>query len=128
MRRASPFYETEPQDVADQPWFVNFVIEAETGQTPGQLLATIHEVERALGRVREGAPPRGPRVVDIDILLYEGVAQGETAELVIPHPRMWTRRFVLEPLARLSPAPALLGGVDLASALDRTKEQKIREI
>ncbi len=98
--RASSVYETEPQDVRDQPWFLNVVVEGETELLPKQLLARLQKLELELGRRR--TLPKGPRTVDIDILLY-GSAVVETAELTIPHPRMSERRFVLEPLAELAP-------------------------
>lgn len=98
----SSIYETEPQDVANQPWFLNMVVECESRFFPHQLLAVTQRVEREMGRVRTGAPPRGPRVIDIDILLF-GNAALETPELMIPHPRMFDRRFVLEPLLEIAP-------------------------
>ena len=98
--RRSPVYDTEPQDVVDQGWFLNAVIEAETMLFPMQLLERTQRIEREMGR------PRGkigsPRVIDIDILLY-GRFVIHTPQLEIPHPRMTGRRFVLEPLAALTP-------------------------
>jgi 2-amino-4-hydroxy-6-hydroxymethyldihydropteridine diphosphokinase len=99
--RVSSTYETEPVDYTDQRWFLNLVVEAETDLFPMQLLARIVKVERALGRVR--TVPKGPRTLDIDILLY-GRAVVRSARLEIPHPRMGERRFVLAPLAELAPA------------------------
>ncbi len=98
--RISPSYETEPVEYTPQPWFINLVAEAETELFPRQLLLRIARVERALGRVR--TVPKGPRTIDIDILLY-GRAIVHTAQLEIPHPRMAERRFVLAPLADLAP-------------------------
>jgi 2-amino-4-hydroxy-6-hydroxymethyldihydropteridine diphosphokinase len=98
--RISPVYETEPVDYTDQRCFLNLVLEAETGLFPMQLLSRIGRIERALGRVRTVA--KGPRTIDIDILLYgQAVVRGSTLE--IPHPRMAQRRFVLAPLADLAP-------------------------
>ncbi|HYL35340.1 MAG TPA: 2-amino-4-hydroxy-6-hydroxymethyldihydropteridine diphosphokinase [Bryobacteraceae bacterium] len=97
--RRSPVFETEPQDVCDQPWFLNIVIEAETELFPLQLLARIQKIERDLGRQRLKAG--GPRSIDIDILLY-GNFIIHTSQLEVPHPRMSQRRFVLEPLAELA--------------------------
>jgi 2-amino-4-hydroxy-6-hydroxymethyldihydropteridine diphosphokinase len=98
--RVSPTYETEPVDYTAQPHFLNLVVEAETTLFPMQLLARTGRIERALGRVR--TVPKGPRTIDIDILLY---AQSvvHTAKLEIPHPRIAERRFVLAPLADLNP-------------------------
>lgn len=98
--RQSSIYETEPQDVRGQPWFLNLVVEAETEVTPTQLLLRIGEIESQLGRRR--IIPKGPRTIDIDILFYDD-AVVETPELEIPHPRLADRRFVLEPLAELAP-------------------------
>lgn len=98
--RRSHIYETEPRDVRDQPWFLNLVVEAETDFFPKQLLARLQQIEHQLGRKR--IQPKGPRTIDIDILLY-GDSVIETDELVVPHPRLPERRFVLEPLAELAP-------------------------
>jgi len=98
--RKSSVYETEPQDLPDQPWFLNLVLEVETRLSPIQLLTTIQAIEESMGRKRD--VPKGPRSIDIDILLY-GVAIVDTEDLQIPHPRLAQRRFVLEPLAELAP-------------------------
>jgi len=100
LRASSPVYETEPVDSTAQRWFFNQVTEAETDLFPLQLLARLQHIERALGRVRTVA--KGPRTIDIDILLY-GQAVVRRPELEIPHPRMAERRFVLAPLADLAP-------------------------
>jgi len=99
--RTSPIYETEPVDYTDQRWFLNLVVEAETSLFPLQLLARAQKVERGLGRVR--TVPKGPRTIDIDILLY-GAAVMRGDKLEVPHPRMAERRFVLVPLHDLAPA------------------------
>jgi 2-amino-4-hydroxy-6-hydroxymethyldihydropteridine diphosphokinase len=96
----SAIYETEPQDVTQQPWFLNRVVGCETRYFPLQLLNIVQKIERELGRVRSFR--RGPRVIDIDILLFGGIVM-ETAQLAIPHPRMFERRFVLEPLLEIAP-------------------------
>lgn len=98
--RASSIYETEPRDVRDQPWFLNQVIEAQTRLLPRQLLAHVRKIERRTGR--RPTFVKGPRVIDIDILLYDGSVL-KTSDLQIPHPRMAERRFVLQPLAELAP-------------------------
>ncbi len=102
VQRQSSIYETEPQDVVNQPWFLNLVAECETQLFPLQLLKVLQRIEREVGRVREGAVRRGPRVIDIDILLF-GQAVIHTPQLVIPHPRLTERRFVLEPLLEIAP-------------------------
>ena len=98
--RVSALYRTEPVDYRAQAWFVNCVAEASTSLMPRQLLRACQGVERALGR-RPGVP-KGPRPIDIDILLYEN-AVVRSAALTIPHPRMAERRFVLIPLRELAP-------------------------
>ena len=101
IQRASSFYKTEPVDFAPQAWFLNCAVEALTPLMPMQLLKAVKSVERALGR-RPGVP-KGPRAIDIDILLYENVVV-RTEALTIPHERMNDRRFVLVPLWELAPA------------------------
>jgi 2-amino-4-hydroxy-6-hydroxymethyldihydropteridine diphosphokinase len=98
--RASSIYETAPRDVENQPWFLNQVLECETDLFPRQLLARLQNIERAMGRKRRVA--KGPREIDLDILLY-GSAVVKAPELEVPHPRLAERRFVLEPLAELAP-------------------------
>lgn len=98
--RESSLYETEPVEFREQPWFLNSVIEAETELEPQELMEAALETERSLGRERRVR--KGPRVVDIDLLLY-GDRVIHTRELDIPHPRMAERRFVLVPLAEIAP-------------------------
>ncbi len=98
--RASSVYESEPVEHLYQPWFLNLVLEAETNLFPKLLLARVQRIEKQLGRKR--IVPKGPRTIDIDILFYAESVM-ETPELVIPHPRLAERRFVLEPLAELAP-------------------------
>jgi 2-amino-4-hydroxy-6-hydroxymethyldihydropteridine diphosphokinase len=98
--RVSPVYETEPMDVPGQHWFLNQVAEAETDLFPLQLLHRTARVEAQLGRRR--LAPKGPRTIDIDILLF-GNSVVTTPSLEIPHPRFRSRRFVLAPLADLAP-------------------------
>jgi 2-amino-4-hydroxy-6-hydroxymethyldihydropteridine diphosphokinase len=96
----SSIYETAPQELLDQPPFLNAVVETETDLFPLQLLASIRNIEREMGRRR--LTPKGPRNIDIDILFY-GRRVIQTAELETPHPRVAQRRFVLEPLAEIAP-------------------------
>ena len=98
--RASAIYETEPRDFPDQAWFLNQVVEIETDLFPKQLLARVQKIEFALGRVP--THPKGPRTIDIDILLYGDTILSNPG-LEIPHARLADRRFVLEPLAELAP-------------------------
>jgi 2-amino-4-hydroxy-6-hydroxymethyldihydropteridine diphosphokinase len=98
--RRSSLYETAPQELIDQPWFLNAVMEVETGLFPMQLLGRIREIERSMGRRR--VTPKGPRNIDVDILFY-GRSVIFTEQLEVPHPRIAERRFVLEPLAEIAP-------------------------
>jgi 2-amino-4-hydroxy-6-hydroxymethyldihydropteridine diphosphokinase len=98
--RRSSIYETEPVDFHAQPWFLNCVVEAETPLEPRQLLEKLQAIERKLGSKK--LVPRGPRIIDLDILFYETAVVHE-AGVEIPHPRLTERRFVLVPLAELAP-------------------------
>jgi 2-amino-4-hydroxy-6-hydroxymethyldihydropteridine diphosphokinase len=102
VTRLSSIYETEPVDVLDQPPFLNMVAElsGDTPFTPEQALACLLRIEYALGRRRD--TPKGPRTIDLDLLLYADVQQ-HTELLTLPHPRLHLRRFVLVPLAELAP-------------------------
>jgi 2-amino-4-hydroxy-6-hydroxymethyldihydropteridine diphosphokinase len=101
LARVSSLYKTQPVDFSPQPWFVNCVAAADTDLLPLGLLRRLKGIERALGR-RPGGVAKGPRAIDIDILLY-GDAAVRSAELTIPHPRMEQRRFVLVPLSEIAP-------------------------
>ncbi len=98
--KASAVYRTEPVDVTDQPWFRNQALEVRTNLGPRQLLAAVLRIERDMKRVRTA--DKGPRTIDIDILLA-GDAVIETPELTVPHPRLAARNFVLVPLAEIAP-------------------------
>jgi 2-amino-4-hydroxy-6-hydroxymethyldihydropteridine diphosphokinase len=98
--RCSSIYETEPVDFLAQPWFLNCVVEGETSHMPRQLLEELQAIERKLGSKK--LVPRGPRIIDLDILFYETAVIRE-AGMEIPHPRLAERRFVLVPLAELAP-------------------------
>jgi 2-amino-4-hydroxy-6-hydroxymethyldihydropteridine diphosphokinase len=124
--RQSSIYETEPRDVADQPWFLNQVIEVETTLFPRQLLRRLQKIELDLGR--RPTVPKGPRLIDLDILLYAS-AKISTPGLEIPHPRLAERRFVLEPLAELAPdLRHPLTGHTIKEMLARVSGQAVRRI
>ena len=99
IRAVSSFYETEPVEFAAQPWFLNCAVALETEMMPRRLLRRILVVEQAMGRHR--VQPKGPRTIDIDILLF-GNSVVDTRELTIPHPALHERRFVLEPLSEIA--------------------------
>lgn len=96
----SSFYETEPVEFTAQPWFLNCAVKLDTEKMPRQLLSGVLEIEKAMGRRR--IQDKGPRIIDIDILLF-GNSVISTKGLTIPHAAMHTRRFVLEPLAEIAP-------------------------
>ena len=96
----SSLYETEPVEVTGQPWFLNCAVAVKTELMPREFLAGILGIEKSMGRVR--TQPKGPRVIDIDILLF-GAQTINTSQLTVPHPGMTERRFVLEPLAEIAP-------------------------
>ncbi|HEU4327785.1 MAG TPA: 2-amino-4-hydroxy-6-hydroxymethyldihydropteridine diphosphokinase [Roseiflexaceae bacterium] len=101
VERISQLYETEPAYVTDQPRFLNAVLHGATDLPPEELLAWIKRLERELGR--QSGLRFGPRLIDIDILLYDALTLSSPA-LTIPHPRMAERPFVLVPLAEIAPA------------------------
>lgn len=100
VRQWSQVYETEPWGVTDQPKFLNFAVEAATTLTPDALLTLCKEVEATLGRVP--GPRFGPRLIDLDILLY-GREVVELPHLQIPHPRLHLRAFALVPMEEIAP-------------------------
>jgi len=97
----SSLYETEPVEFTDQAWFLNCALALETAETPEQLMAAILHIEQQMGRQR--IQKKGPRSIDIDILLF-GDTVLDLPTLTVPHPAMHERRFVLEPLAEIAPA------------------------
>jgi 2-amino-4-hydroxy-6-hydroxymethyldihydropteridine diphosphokinase len=96
----SSIYETEPVEFTDQAWFLNCAVAIETKETAEQLMAAILQIEKQMGRQR--IQSKGPRVIDIDILLFGDVVL-DCVRLTIPHPAMHERRFVLQPLAEIAP-------------------------
>ncbi|MGH8648501.1 MAG: 2-amino-4-hydroxy-6-hydroxymethyldihydropteridine diphosphokinase, partial [Burkholderiales bacterium] len=106
LERRSSFYRNPPSGVLDQPDFVNAVAEIETRLAARELLEHLLAIERVHGRVRD--VPDGPRTLDLDLLLYGGLAVREPG-LVVPHPRMLDRAFVLVPLAEIAPEAVVPG-------------------
>lgn len=101
LKTQSRIYKTDPVDYTDQDWFVNFVVKIETLLDPFQLFNELKLIERNAGRV-DGTIRFGPRVLDLDIILYDDLVTN-SSELVIPHPRMHKRRFVLRPICDIDP-------------------------
>ncbi len=101
VQSVSSFYETEPVEVqGQQPWYVNCVVRMEIEYSAADFLRHVLELERAMGRER--IEPKGPRIIDIDILLFSDEVIN-SADLTIPHPAMHERAFVLAPLAEIAP-------------------------
>ena len=98
----SLFYDTAPVGYLNQPRFLNAALLLETALDPFALLPALLAIEQAMGRDRSAVPAKGPRILDLDLLLYDGLIL-ETPELTLPHSAMHTRRFVLEPLAAIAP-------------------------
>ena len=118
IRRASSVYETEPMDMREQAWFLNAVIEVETTLPPLRLLYEIEQIEAEQGRQRSVA--KGPRTIDVDILLY-GNSIIREKHLMVPHPELHKRRFVLTPLREIAPGLKL-------PLFDRTPDQLFPEL
>ena len=124
----SRIYTTEPVDYEDQGWFINMVVKLETTHNPFELLENIKSVQRAAGRKRDEIR-FGPRVLDLDIILFDDLVI-DSDRLVVPHPRMHQRRFVLKPICDIDPTivhPVLKK--DMQSLLDGLgkDEQKVIE-
>lgn len=118
--KKSPFYKTAPVDYLEQDWFVNAAVKVRTDLSPFGLLEQMQQIQRRAGRLKDPIP-FGPRIVDLDIIFYDD-AVIETAELVVPHPRMHKRAFVLQPICDIDPQlvhPVMgLQVKDLLSELD----------
>jgi 2-amino-4-hydroxy-6-hydroxymethyldihydropteridine diphosphokinase len=102
IQAISSFHITAPVGYLDQPQFVNAAALLETTLAPLELLHGLLEIERTMGRDRASAPPKGPRIIDLDLLLYGDLIL-TTPELTLPHPAMHQRAFVLAPLAEIAP-------------------------
>jgi 2-amino-4-hydroxy-6-hydroxymethyldihydropteridine diphosphokinase len=119
----SSFYDTAPVGYLDQPRFLNGAVLLETELEPVALLEGLLAVERAMGRDRSATVAKGPRVIDLDLLLF-GAVMLETPELTVPHPAMWERRFVLEPLGEIAPEMVDPGtGRTVAEMLEKCRDQ-----
>jgi 2-amino-4-hydroxy-6-hydroxymethyldihydropteridine diphosphokinase len=102
VKAVSSFHSTAPVGYLDQPQFVNAAALLETTLSPLDLLHGLLAIEQAMGRDRKSSPPKGPRIIDLDLLLYGDLILA-TPELTLPHPAMHKRAFVLAPLAEIAP-------------------------
>lgn len=126
----SQFYKTEPVDYKDQDWFVNAVVKIETILDPFELLHELKSIELSAGRDNDSVR-FGPRILDMDIILYGNVVINGSSKLQLPHPRMHKRRFVLKPICDIDPGivhPVLK--TDVKSLLNSLadKEQRIIQL
>jgi 2-amino-4-hydroxy-6-hydroxymethyldihydropteridine diphosphokinase len=126
LKARSSDYRTPPWGVTDQPPFVNAVIAVVTSLGPNDLLTRAKECERALGRDRTRERRWGPRNIDIDLLAYDDVVITD-AELILPHPRLFERGFVLVPLAEIAPDREI-NGVIVRDALARVDQTGIEKL
>jgi 2-amino-4-hydroxy-6-hydroxymethyldihydropteridine diphosphokinase len=121
VTQESSLYETEPLEIREQPWFLNCAIAAETELPAERLMEALLEIEREMGRER--LVPKGPRLIDMDILLY-GSEIIDQAGLEIPHPRMAERKFVLVPLAEIAgEVNHLVAMMTIAEMLEATADR-----
>ncbi|MCX5849883.1 MAG: 2-amino-4-hydroxy-6-hydroxymethyldihydropteridine diphosphokinase [Deltaproteobacteria bacterium] len=122
----SSFYKTEPVGIENQNYFVNAVVEIKTILSARNILETLHNIENDMGRKRE--MKGGPRIIDIDLLFY-GRDVIREADLIVPHPEIHERRFVLEPLCEIASYfihPAF--GISIRGLKERLRDNKIVEM
>jgi len=119
--QVSSLYESEPVGWDDGPWYLNAVLSGSTRLEPQELLAALKDMEIQAGR--EAGERNAPRPLDLDILLYDGVRL-EQSDLIIPHPRILERAFVLWPLAEVAPAVEVAPGVTALAAADLLKSHE----
>lgn len=122
---ASSLYRTAPVGLKDQPDFINAVAALETELTPAALLDELFAIEARFGRQR--SVRNAPRTLDLDLLLH-GDIRSDNPAIILPHPRMHERAFVLAPLAEIAPALAIPGHGAIAALRERCAEQNIERI
>ena len=126
LRARSSDYTTPPWGVTDQPPFINLAIQVETALAPRVLLERALKVERALGRDRARETRWGPRTIDIDLIAYDDLAIDER-DLILPHPRLFERAFVLVPLAEIVPG-RIIAGRRVSEALAQLSTEGIQRL
>lgn len=126
LKARSSDYRTPPWGLTDQPYYVNAVIAVTTTLSPHELLARAQECERALGRDRRREQRWGPRAIDIDLLAYDDVVISDR-QLILPHPHLFERGFVLVPLAEIAPDREI-DGVVVSEALGRVDKSGIEKL
>ncbi len=124
LLKMSSYYETEPVGYKEQDWFLNVVLEIDTTLNPHSLLEFCREIEEKLKRKR--IIRWGPRIIDVDILLYEGF-KSEEEKLTIPHPRMTERAFVMVPLYEIAPR-VKINNKDISQVMKSLAGEEIRKI
>ena len=126
LRKRSSDYKTPPWGVTDQPSFINAAIAVATGLAPRALLERAHAVERIFGRNRDKEERWGPRTLDIDLIAYNDLTLNEP-DLVLPHPRLFERAFVLVPLAQIVPDRLIAGQriADAAQSVDKAGIERL---
>ena len=126
LRKRSSDYKTPPWGVTDQPSFINAAIAVATGLEPRTLLERAHAVERIFGRNRDKEERWGPRTLDIDLIAYNDLTLNEP-DLVLPHPRLFERAFVLVPLAQIVPDRLIAGQriADAAQSVDKAGIERL---
>jgi 2-amino-4-hydroxy-6-hydroxymethyldihydropteridine diphosphokinase len=126
LKARSSDYRTPPWGLTDQPHYINAVIAVTTTLSPHQLLARAQECERALGRDRMREQRWGPRAIDIDLLAYDNVVISDR-QLILPHPHLFERGFVLVPLAEIA-FDREIGGIVVSEALGRADKSGIEKL
>lgn len=120
----SSYYETEPVGFKDQPWFLNIVIRVQTDLSPKELLAFNQSIEKKMKRVKSIL--NGPRIIDVDILTYDNI-KIESEDLIIPHPRMHERAFVIVPMFEIAPK-IIINGIAIKDIIKDLKGEKIKRL
>jgi 2-amino-4-hydroxy-6-hydroxymethyldihydropteridine diphosphokinase len=122
--KVSSFYETEPVGYSDQPWFLNIAVEGTTSLSPEELIEFTQSIEHEMKRVKTII--NGPRIIDVDILLYDDM-KINTKNLTVPHPRMTERAFVMYPLFEISPN-LTIEGKNIKGIINGLEGEKIRKL